>query len=193
MQYSKLIKTRIRILVFLACLAVALVFGLSYYFGLIATESAITSKVPELQSLVGTFNSTLLVNTIIFVGVIIASFFALSVLLTDRMFKPLDSLHTDIGLLAKGQLPECDSDHEHGPFGSLETSFRNACKLIESHTRELIADLEKTREMAATNEEYSEKLGEIIEKNKRFLGEIKPAGQPGSDAAADDPVFMQPV
>jgi hypothetical protein len=193
MEYSKKIKTRIRVLVFLACLAVALVFGLSYYFGLIATESSITSKVPELEGLVGKFKSTLLVNTIIFVGVIIASFFALSVLLTERMFKPLGSLHTDIDLLAGGQLPGCDSDQEHGPFGSLETSFRSACKRIQSHTRGLIADLEKAREIAGTNDECAEKLNEIIDKNKRFLGEIEPAEKPKSDAEADDPIFMQPV
>lgn len=193
MQYSKRIKTRIRILVFLACLTVALVFGLSYYFGLIATESAITSKVPELEGLVGKFKSALLVNTIIFAGVIIASFFALSVLLTERMFKPLGSLHANIDLLAKGQLPGCDSDQEHGPFGSLETSFRSACKRIENHTRGLIADLEKAREITGTNNECADKLNELIDKNKRFLGEIKPADQPGSDAEADDSVFMQPV
>lgn len=180
-------------LVFLACLAVALVFGLSYYFGLIATESAITSKVPELEGLVGKFKSTLLVNTLIFAGVIVASFFALSMLLTERMFKPLASLHTDIDLLAKGQLPGCGSDQEHGPFGSLETSFRSAIKRIESHTRGLIADLEKTLEITGMNSECAAKLHELIDKNKQFLGEIKPAGQPESDTETDESVFMQPV
>ncbi len=193
MEYSKKINTRIRILVLFSCLAVALVFGLSYYFGLISTESAITSKVPELEGLVGKFKSTLLVNTIIFTGIIIASFFVLSVLLTEQMFKPLGSLHTGMDLLAKGQLPGCDSDQEHGPFGSLETAFRRACERIESHTRELITDLEKARELAGTNDECTEKLNDIINMNKRFLGEIKPTEQSNSNTETDNSVFMQQV
>ena len=193
MEYSKKIRTRIMALVFLACLAVALVFGLSYYFGFISTESAITSKVPELEGLVGKFKSTLLVNTIIFAGVIVASFCALSMLLTERMFKPLCSLHADIDLLANGQLPGCDSDQEHGPFGPLETSFRSAIKRIESHTRGLIADLEEALEITGMNNECAAKLHELIDKNKQFLGETKPDGQPEGDTKTDDPIFMQPV
>ena len=188
-----MIKTRIRILVLLSCLAVALVFGLSYYFGLISTESAITSKVPELEGLVGKFKSTLRINTIIFAGIIIASFFVLSVLLTEQMFKPLGSLHTSMDLLAKGQLPECDSDQEHGPFEYLNAAFRRACERVESHTRELITDLEKARKLAVTNDECAEKLDDIINKNKRFLGEIKPAEQSSNDTETDNSVFMQQV
>lgn len=193
MEHSKMIKSRIRILVSLACLAVALVFGLSYYFGLIATESAITANVPELEDLVGPFKSALLVNTIIFACIIIASFFALTVLITERMFKPLTSLQEDMDLLAKGRMPKCDSEMGHGPFSSLEISFRSACKRIESDASKLIADLEDARELAGTNDKCAGKLNEIVDNYKRFIGEIKSVEQPVSDAEADDSVFMQPV
>jgi methyl-accepting chemotaxis protein len=193
MHYSKRIKTRIRILVFVSCLTVALVFGLSYYFGLIATETAITSKVPELEGLAGKFKSTLLVNTVIFAGVIIASFFALAYLLTERMFKPLHSLQADIELLARGTVPGRSSDPDHGLFGTLVISFESACERIEKHSRSLIEDLEKAVELDCTKGECAAKLNEIIEKSKQFIGDSKPVTGAKSDAEADDSVFMQPV
>jgi hypothetical protein len=193
MDYAKMIKSRIRILVFLSCLAVALVFGLSYYFGLISTESAITSRVPELAGLVDQFRSTLLVNTLIFAGIILASFFLLTVLVTDRMFKPLASLHIDMDLLSRGQLPDCDRDQEQGPFGALDASFRSACKRIETNTQSLVADLEKMLDDSGVGEEHDGKLRDLIEKSKQFLGEIEPSENAKSIDEEDESLFMQPV
>jgi hypothetical protein len=191
MHYSKKIKGRIRILILMNSLVVALAFGLSFYFGLVSTESALASRVPELVDVVNKLKNMLLSSTLVFVAILIGSFYILSILLTDRMFKPIETLREDLETIAGGRLPlEC-IDSLGGPFASLEESHRSARDQLVERERSEIAALTSCVEIAGPDNGATEKLEKIIKDKKRFCGEAEQS----SDKAAEgeDAIFMQPV
>jgi hypothetical protein len=191
MNYAKRVKSRIRILVVADSLVVALAFGLSFYFGFIATESAIASRVPELADVVSTMKNVLLSNTLVFVAVIIGSFYVLSILVTERMFKPLDSLREDLETFAEGRLPTHRHERQGGPFESLEASYVAARNSLDEREQSEIAELVACIELAGPSHGVTERLQRLLDEKGRFAGEAKRSAE--KTAKADDSIFMQPV
>lgn len=193
MEYSKKIKGRIRILLLASCLAVALVFGLSFYFSLVSAESALASAVPELAELAGKFKSTLTLNTLAFVGIIIGSFVALGSLVVDRLFKPLEGIEKGLGILASGALPPMLEGTGGGPFDTLRESFISARSHIEERETTELSILEDCVAKIGEGIDVTNRLQELIEVKKRYSGKKETREGNGSNSSSNDPIFMQPV
>ena len=99
------LRWRIKLLVLASTIVVALAFGISFYYALVSNEAAIAKQIPELEVVVKKLKSLLIVNTVGFAAVIIASFFALSAIVTSRMFRPLGFIQKDLMTIADGGLP----------------------------------------------------------------------------------------
>ncbi len=193
MKYAKMFKGRIRLLLLASSLAVALVFGLSFYFSLVSAESALSSAVPELAELAERFKSTLTLNTLAFVGIIIGSFVALGSLVTDRLFKPLDGVEKGLLSLASGKLPPAPGDSGGGPFDALWSSFVAARSRIENHERAEISTLEKCVEGLADGRDVTDTLRELIASKQALTGSKEVERAKEQDDSSNDPLFMQPV
>jgi len=194
MQYSKKIKGRIRILLLASSLAVALVFGLSFYFSLVSAESALASTVPELAQLSEKFRSTLTLNTLAFVGIIIGSFVALGSLVADRLFKPLEGIEEGLGTLASGTLPPVPEGSGGGPFDTLWESFISARSFIEEREQAEISALEDCVAKIGEGIDVTDRLRKLIEAKNRYSGKKEtPEGKGSDNSSSDDPIFMQPV
>jgi hypothetical protein len=193
MEYSKKIKGRIRILLLTSSLAVALVFGLSFYFSLVSAGSALASAVPELAELAEKFKSTLTLNTLAFAGIIIGSFIALGSLVTDRLFKPLEGIEEGLGKLASGILPPAPEGSGGGPFDTLRESFISARSRIEERELAEISILEDCVAKIAEGIDVSDRLRKLIEAKNRYSGKKETPDGKASSSSPDDPIFMQPV
>lgn len=193
MQYSKKITVRIRILLLASSLAVALVFGLSFYFSLVSAESALASKVPELAELAEKFKSTLTLNTLAFVGIIIGSFVALGSIVTDRLFKPLEGIEEGLVTLASGTLPPVPEGSGGGPFDTLWESFISARSHIEEREQAEISALEDCMAKIGAGIDVTDCLRELIEAKNIYSEKNETPEGKGSDSSSDDPIFMQPA
>ena len=193
MGYSKKMKSRVRVLLLASSLAVALVFGLSFYFSLVSTESALANTVPELEELAERFKSTLMLNTLAFVAILIISFVVLGSLVTDRMFGPVEKVEEGLMGVASGKLPGAGKDLGGGPFGPLCEAFNSACSYIEDRERSDIAVLEECVTGIEKGLDVTDTLRGLIEAKRghRETGKAPVNGEAG--APADDDVFMQPV
>jgi hypothetical protein len=193
MEYSKKVRARVRILLLTSSLAVALVFGLSFYFSLVSAESALASKVPELAELAERFKSTLTINTLAFAAIIIGSFFALGSLITDRLFKPLESIERGLLSFSSGAIPSAPPDSTGGSFDSLVESYASARSHIEKRVQSDISILEECLKKIVEGVDVAEMLQGLIDEKKSFYG-IKEAPEAKSGTApSDESVFMQPV
>jgi len=83
------IRMRSGLMVLLSSGAVALAFGVSFYFALLSSQTAVATQFPELAPIVTKLKSILVVNTVGFICVIIASFWILSRMITTKMFVSL--------------------------------------------------------------------------------------------------------
>ena len=194
MEYSKKVKSRVRILLLASSLAVALVFGLSFYFSLVSAESALASKVPELSELAGKFKSTLMINTIIFAAIIVASFIALGSLITSRMFKPLAAVEEGLRAISSGVIPQPPAGSGGDSFESLRDSYISALSRIEGKEKSEISALEECVTRIGEGIDVVEKLHGLIDDKKRFSGiRAVPESNDEEKGSADDSVFMQPV
>ncbi|HER42979.1 MAG TPA: hypothetical protein ENO08_00785 [Candidatus Eisenbacteria bacterium] len=193
MDYSKRFKGRIMLLVFASSLAVALVFGLSFYFSLVSAESALATKVPELAELAGRFKSTLTLNTLAFAGIIFGSFIALGSLVSDRLFKPLDSIEKGLRALASGTVPAATEGSGQGPFDTLWRSFESARSRIESRELSEIATLEECVAGLDRGIDVAGALLKLLEAKKACAGGKKMQRDKSRDGSSNDPLFMQPV
>ena len=193
MEYSKKVRARVRILVLTSSIAVALLFGLSFYFSLVSAESALASRVPELAELGERFKSTLMINTIVFAVIIIASFFVLGSLITDRFFKPLEGIERGLSTLSSGALPPVIRDSAGGPFASLISSYRAARARIEERERGEISTLEECLKQIGQGIDVTADLRTLIEQKKEFSGRTESANAEKSKPTPDDSVFMQSV
>ena len=193
MDYSKMFKSRVRILIFTSCLAVAMVFGFSFYFSLVSVESSLTSTIPELAGLAERLKSTLIINTLVFTVIIIGSFVALGQLMTDRLFKTLHRVDEGLGELASGTAPSVPEASGNGPFAALWRSFVSACSHIREREQAEISLLEECVTELGRGGDATGRLRELIEAKKKRAGSGTAGREKSRDDHSDDPVFMQPV
>jgi hypothetical protein len=195
-EIVRAVTNRIRLLIIASSLAVALTFGLSFYFSLVSASSAVTRQVPELEMVVGRFKTILLINTVAFAAIIILSFIILSALVTSRMFKPLGTIYEGLRSMKRGVLPTGLETSEEGPFAGIESALRDVvASLQERETRE-IKELSSYAESANYDEAVvHDVLSKLLKEKRDFLGfesDEKETAVPRA-AEAGPSIFMQPV
>ena len=126
------VRARSGLLVLLSSSAVALAFGISFYFALVSSGTAIATQFPELAPVVSKLKSILVVNTFGFVSIIILSFWVLSRLVTSKMFVSLGIVMSGLRKAAENRYPEQTFSGGGGPFGEFESLWST----VVSETRE---------------------------------------------------------
>lgn len=199
---SRGLKRRIIVLIVTSTLVVALTFGLSFYFALVSNETAVAQQMPELESLAGTLKRILLINTLAFAAVIIASLYALSSLITARMFRPLESMMNDLLSIGTGSLPVQRDHVREEPFAGFNEMFGTVLTVLQEREEREIGEIrqcisilsdQKDASSEAGIEEIKRTLGKILQEKGSFLG-VGSENDPGEESAAEhDPLFMQPV
>ena len=190
------VKSRVRYLFLAGMLTVALVFGLTFYFALIANQSALARQVPELESVAAKLKSLLFMNTLVFVAIIIASFLALSSIITARLFQPLALLHRELTAIAGGKLPRPVDGREQGAFSELETALGSAVSSLRDRERKEIEELARCCEAlsrSGSNQETLRKLMDLAEAKTTFAGLGDCKGEARDRDAKEDPLFIQPL
>ncbi len=185
------IKKKIRILVFSSALAVALAFGLSFYFALVYNTSAVASQFPELQPIVNKLKNMLIMNTLTFSAIIIGSFCYLSVLITNRIFHPLEAMHKDIISVSRDKLPWVDKIQDHIVFSPIHNAFAD---MVESLRDREISERDRIRESLGSVQEKSRQILEsiITEKESRSGAKGDDKGNVnGANERDDSTIFMQ--
>jgi len=165
------IKQKVRILVLISTLSVALVFGLSFYFALLSNSTAVAKKVPELMYVADKMKSLLIINTIIFTAIIVASFYYLSHLLTLKVFRELDSVQDALFSISQKKLPDQNIIKDNGTFSELKLALKNAIYSIrEKELKELefLRKLSK-RPLEENSENIDKELKEIISEKRKLL------------------------
>ncbi len=191
------IRMRSGLLVLLSSSAVALAFGLSFYFALISSGSAVAMQFPELAPIVTKLKSLLVVNTIGFVAVIIASFWFLSRLFTSKMFVSLGIVMTGLRMAVENRYPETSTTRETGPFGEFESTWNAVVQETRSRERHEIEILENS--LASLSSPGAEEARVSIEKmidDKRqriCAGSEDRTSETTGGTGSDDALFMQPV
>jgi hypothetical protein len=195
------IRRRVMILVACSTLAVALAFGLTFYYALIASQSAIARQIPELDSVVGKMKGLLVVNTLVFVAIIIASFFVLASIVTARMFHPLEVLHRRLLDIAGGALPRVEPSGSE-EFAGIEEALRTAVAVIRDRERAELEALAKEQEALSgdlQSEGARRALGEIIARKSSFLGmkergalRVERKASPAKTDQPEDSIFIEP-
>jgi methyl-accepting chemotaxis protein len=183
------------ILVICSTLAVALAFGLTFYYALIANQSAIASQIPGLESVVAKMKGLLVMNTLVFVAIIIVSLFALTSIVTSRIFHPLAMLHRSLTDIASGTLPQSIESSGAGEFGGLEEAMRTAITVIRDRERAELETLAKGREsLARTSEPESarEAIEKVIASKSAYLGIKGREAARAKDDLAEDSLFIKP-
>ena len=190
------VKTRIRLLVLAGMVVVALVFGCTFYFALISNQSALAAQVPELEAVAAKLKSLLVMNTVVFIAIIIASFFALSSIITARMFQPLALLHRNLLSLAGGKLPRSFEASERGAFSPLDDAFQAAVSAIYDRERKEIEELTACAETlgrSAATQEAARMLKELAARKGGRLGAAETRGTAKGKEAEEDQIFIQPL
>ncbi len=191
------IRIRSGLMVLLSSSAVAFVFGMSFYFALVSSQTAVATQFPELAPIVTKLKSVLVVNTIGFVAVVIASFWFLSRMITSRIFIPLGIVMTGLRKAAENRYPETSEPRESGPFGEFEASWNIVVHETREREKHEIAALEKS--LVALS---GSGAGEARASIEKMIGEKKQricadsAGREDKSARSsgtDDALFMQPV
>ncbi len=191
------IRMRSGLMVLLSSSAVAFAFGMSFYFALLSSETAVATQFPELAPIVTKLKSVLVVNTIGLVAVVIVSFWLLSRMITSRMFVPLGIVMTGLRKAAENRYPETSETHESGPFGEFEARWNIIVHDTREREKHEITTLEKSLAAlsgpgAGEARASIEKM--IREKKQRICADS--AGREGESAGSsgtDDALFMQPV
>lgn len=190
------VKSRIRYLILAGMLIVALIFGVSFYFALLSNQSAVARQFPELEEVAAKLKSILILNTVAIAVIIIASFLLLASIVTARIFQPLGLLHRDLLALAAGKLPRRGENRERGAFSALETAWSAALACI--HEKE-IREIKELSECAASLSRsgspgtIAERLREISERKKAFLGAAELHSEAIEKETKKDPLFIQPI
>lgn len=195
-SFAKSIRKRVGILVLASSIAVAIVFGLTFYFALVSNESALARQVPELAAVAAKFKSLLIMNTLVFGAIIVASFYVLSILVTERMFSSLGTLQKDIAALAGGTLPRAREAHEAGPFSTLGASWAAATESMAKRERAELEDLKRCAEALApigAARDVAGALENIIKGKKAFLGIGENPVAEKAKPKQEDPLFIQPL
>ena len=189
------VRKRIGMLIIASSAAVAVVFGCSFYFALLANESAVARQIPELGQVAAQMRSLLVVNTLVFVGIIIASFYVLSIIVSSRIFRPLGELHDALRSIAEGSPAPAAGPRAPGAFAALEEAFHAAAGRMVSNeqtdTAELSAIAEELSGSAATAAAAAAIRSYVARKTAPRSGNIRPADAQVS--SEKDPLFIQPV
>ena len=177
-------------------MVVALAFGLSFYYGFVSTESAIANHVPELMSVASKLKSILMINTVGFVAIIIASFYILSMIFTHRMFRPLGLVNGNLKAISDGRLPDEVERLEEGVFCDLQNRMKSALDIIREKEKKELDELNiciKYLRGISCDTEILTKLETISDAKTSFLGASDKAPEERSDAGDSNSLFMQPV
>ena len=190
------VRKRIRYLFCAGMLAVALVFGLTFHFALIANQSALARQVPELEAVAAKMKGLLMMNTFAFVAVIVVSFLVLSSIVTARFFQSLTPLHRELTLIAGGKLPKLIDSREKGPFSELDSALTAAVSSLRDRERKEIEELTRCCDAlarSASNQGTVRKLMDLVTAKRAFAGCGDAAGEKKAADAKADPLFIQPL
>ena len=191
------IRMRSGLMVLLSSGAVSLAFGVSFYFALLSSQTAVATQFPELAPIVTKLKSILVVNTVGFIGVIIASLWILSRLITTKMFVSLGIVMNGLRKAAENRYPEGELSSETGPFGEFESTWNTVVQETRAREKYEIEVLEKS--LAAVTgpaaEETKAMIEKMIDEKKQRIceGSTGRTGESANGAGADDALFMQPV
>lgn len=193
-SFARGIRYRFGALVLASAVAVALVFGCTFYFALLANESAVARQIPELGQVAAQMKNLLLLNTIVFAGIIVASFYALSVLIAARAFRPLGDLYEDLRAIAVGSPASRREARPAGAFAELESAFRAAAERLAEKERaesaELAAIADNLSEISAATGAAA-KIRDLIARRSGPASAPKESLPP--ERGEHDPLFIQPV
>jgi hypothetical protein len=195
-EWAGKLKRRIVFLILSSTLVVALVFGLSFYFALLSSETAVVNRVPELESVVGTLKRVLLVNTFAVAAVLVASLYALSVLITNRMFQPLESIMRDFSAIGSGALPDRRSAGGEEPFAGFEEMFGSVLSVLHQREEKEIEELQHCLsiiEESPADRDVQSVLEKLLREKSAFLGAGAAEEREGRTVDEEDPLFLQPV
>ncbi len=189
------VRKRIGMLILASSVAVAVVFGCSFYFALLANESAVARQIPELGQVAAQMRNLLIVNTLVFVGIIVASFYALSIVVSSRLFRPLGEIHDALRSIAEGSPAPSAGPRGTGAFAALEEAFDAAARRMTANestdTAELSAIADELSGSAATAGAAAKIRSYVARKTSPGPGELRrPDGQASPEK---DPLFIQPV
>jgi hypothetical protein len=191
------IRMRVGLLVILSSSAVALAFGISFYFALVSSQTAVAMQVPELAPIVTKLKSLLVGNTVGFIAVIILSFWFLSRMLTQKMFISLGIVMAGLRKAAENRYPETSLSSETGPFGEFESMWNAAVSETREKERAEIDILEKVIPSLSGPGAADAKAAveRMIGEKKQRLCTVSGGQEPGKSAARDkdEKLFMQPV
>jgi len=185
------LKKQIRVLVFSTAIAVAIAFGAS-------NSSAVSMQFPELLPIVSKMKNILFLNTFLFSLIIIASFYLLSILVTKRLFQPLDTIHKKMLILSKGKMPALDKPEGDELFASMQRAFSHLTEKLRERDIAEQGKLQKALESISSGKTTDESImiiKSLIEEKKQYVGSDQVCGDTidsGKDQD-DEAVFMQPV
>ena len=193
---ARALRRRIIILIITSTMVVALTFGISFYFALVSNETAVATKMPELESLVGNLKRILLINTFAFAAVIIASLYALSSLITARMFRPIESMMRDLRALGTGALPVHREPVRDEPFTGFDEMFNTVLSALQSREQKESEEIRQCLSILTAEADVEKikcKLNGILQEKENFLGSGGVGGNEERPEDEHDPLFMQPV
>ena len=151
---------------------------------------------PELAAVAAKFKSLLIMNTLVFGAIIVASFYVLSILVTERMFSSLGTLQKDLAAFAAGTLPRAREIHEAGPFSALGASCAAAAESVARRERAELEDLKRCAAALApigAARDVAGALENIIKGKKAFLGLCENPPAEKAKSRQEDPLFIQPL
>jgi hypothetical protein len=191
------IRMRTGIMVLISSGSVALAFGISFYFALISSQTAVASQFPELEPIVEKLKGMLVLSTAGFAAIVIASFWILTRLISSKMFAPLGIVMAGLRKAAENRYPETAEPTETGPFGEFESIWNLVVSEARERERREIEILGRCLDsISSPQAEDTRKLVEDLmdEKERRICAAEPQAGDgnPG-DGNTDDKLFMQPV
>lgn len=195
-EISKSIRKRMKLLLLSSAIVVALAFGLTLYFALIFSESAISRHVPELEEVVTRAKGLLLTNTVVFVAVIIASFYALTSIVTLKIFHPIGMMQIDLESIASGKMPPDEGAADDGPFMGTYEVFAAAAEMLRQKENRELADLKSCSDLLSSSRDIPaalKKIHETINGKEAFLGIDRTEGSENKGGEEKDPLFIQPV
>jgi hypothetical protein len=196
-EFSRGLRRRIIVLLLLSTLVVAVMFGLSFYFALVSNETAVAGQVPELEAVVGKLKRILITNTVTFAAVIIASLYALSSLITTRMFRPLESVMRDMLAIGQGKLPDQRAPYREEPFAGFDEMFGQVLSVLKEREKREIEEINQCLSVLsnpAAGKEVRCKLEKILKEKGVFIGSSEnDVAYVSSEKTEEDELFLQPV
>jgi hypothetical protein len=191
------IRMRTGIMVLISSGAVAIAFGMSFYFALISSQTAVVSQFPELAPIVQRLKGMLVLSTAGFVAVIIASFWILTRLISSKMFMPLGIVMAGLKKAAENRYPETEGPVETGPFGEFEKIWNVVLSETRDRERREIEILGKCLDSLTGPQagEARKLVSELRDEKERRIcsGGSQAEKAASGTSSTDDEVFMQPV